>query len=1058
MIHLTRLAVAKRSVTLLLAAGLFAAGIFAWGNLQQELLPNVSLPIITVVTPLPGAGANDVTEQVTKPIERAIGNVARLQQLSSTSSNSVSIVVAQFTFGTNVKDTQATIEQDLQAIGLPAGSTPQVTALDINAQPVITAAIQPVGSTNQEQLLAFAQVTIQPAIQGVEGVTAADLTGGTEQRVLVLLDPAKLAASGISVTQVQSVLQANNLTLPAGQLSQDGTSIPVSAVHSFGSLDEIAHLVVGVRTASPGAATGAPQPSGAPVAARPIPVTIGDLGSVQVVGVQATGYARLNGQPSITLTVSKSSDANTVAVADAVQSKLDALNAQYASSFHVTTLLDLSSYIKESRDGLVREGGLGAAFAIITIFLFLFSLRSTLVAAVSIPLSIMSALALMLVAGVSINIMTLGGLAVAVGRVVDDGIVVLENIYRHRGRGDTMREAVVSGTREVASAITSSTLTTVAVFLPLGFVGGIVSQFFLPFALTVTFALLSSLVVALTVVPVLASLFIDRVSLPHDREGHARDTIWQRLYTPTLRLALRNRWTRWGVLAIAALLVAGAGALLPHIPTQFLNSGSEKYLQVAVSPPSGTSSSAVLARAQQAESVLQADPEVQLIETTVPNAGDTGAQGLSAAFTGRASNSASILVRLAPSTDLNAEQEKLLRQLKPLEVGGYRVDVVQQNFGGGSTMSLIVSGSDLAAVRSGSQAVLGLLQATPNLANVRSDLSIEAPEVQVLVDPNRALAAGLTTAQVAGEIRAALVPQQVTRVQLGGGQPLDLYLQVNPAALTSPQALGQLPVGTATKVPLAAVSTIEQVQTQARVTRVDQTTAATLSADITSQDQGAVSRAVQQGLDRLQAGGKLSGVSVQISGVTQQTNEAFGGLFASMAVAVLLVYVVMVLVFDSLVDPLVILFSLPLATIGAFPALFLTHRPIGVSALIGFLMLIGIVVTNAIVLLDLVEQLRRRGLSTQEALIEGGRTRVRPILMTAIATILALTPLGLGLNEGSIIASELATVVIGGLFSSTFLTLVVVPVVYSLVEGGKDSVDGWRARRAEKAAAGEARA
>jgi HAE1 family hydrophobic/amphiphilic exporter-1 len=324
---------------------------------------------------------------------------------------------------------------------------------------------------------------------------------------------------------------------------------------------------------------------------------------------------------------------------------------------------------------------------------------------------------------------------------------------------------------------------------------------------------------------------------------------------------------------------------------------------------------------------------------------------------------------------------------------------------------------------------------------VKSDLARATSIVEVDVDPNRAIGAGLTTVQVGGEIRTALVPTRVTRIQVGDQPAVDLYVSIDPARVNSVQALRMLPVGTGRTVALGSVAVVRQIDAQGSITRIDQRPASSIVAEITSEDTGAVSQAVALELDRLRSDGTIpSSVDVELAGVTQQQNTAFSGLFVSMAVAILLVYVMMVLTFNSLITPFVILFSLPLATIGAFPALFITGRPIGISALIGFLMLIGIVVTNAIVLLDLVERLRSQGESTTEALVEGGRTRVRPILMTAIATMLALIPLAAGFNQGSIIAAELGTVVIGGLFSSTFLTLIVVPVVYSLVDGGKLSL------------------
>ncbi len=774
-----------------------------------------------------------------------------------------------------------------------------------------------------------------------------------------------------------------------------------------------------------------------------MPVTIGELGTVDQVGLATTGYARTDGQPAVTISVTKTSGANTVSVADAVSAELAAAQVRNPD-IRVLTVSDLSSFIKESRDGLVREGGLGALFAILTIFLFLFSLRSTLVAAVSIPLSIFAALTLMQLTGISMNIMTLGGLAVAVGRVVDDAIVVLENIYRHRSRGEARLPAVLTGASEVSGAITASTATTVMVFLPLGFVGGLVSQFFLPFALTVTFALLASLLCALTVVPVLAYFLVDRVKVDVDELGEPRRSIWVRLYTPTITWALHSRLSRWTVVVVAGALFVASLALLPYIPTQFINSGGEKILSVSIQPPAGTSSSGVLERTIQAESILDANPQVERIQSTVPGEGDTSTQSLSAAFLGRAANSATILVRLDPKVDIKASSEQIANDLALLEGSGWDIAVSEASGFSGGGINVIVSSSDRAAVATVSSAIVAALEQNPDLINVKSDLAAAASTVEVQVDPNKALGAGLTTAQVAGELRNVLVPSRATRIQIGDQPALDVYVQADPASVSSVDGLRVLPVGTGRTVPLGQIATVEKVDAQGSITRIDEQPASSISAEITSDDTGAVSLAVAAEVDRLKAAGTIPpNVEVTLAGVTQQQNEAFGGLFASMGVAILLVYVMLVLTFNSLVTPFVILFSLPLALIGAFPALYLTGRPIGISALIGFLMLIGIVVTNAIVLLDLVERLRRQGMTTHDALVQGGRTRVRPILMTAIATMLALIPLAAGFNQGSIIAAELGTVVIGGLFSSTFLTLLVVPVVYSLVDGAK------RRRRSE---------
>jgi HAE1 family hydrophobic/amphiphilic exporter-1 len=1089
--RLTEFAVAKRSVTLLLAGALFITGLLAWGSLKQELLPDIEFPVITVIAPLPGAGAADVATQVTRPVERAISGTPRLESLQSTSANSIAVVVAQFSFGTDVKETRAAIEQSLQGAGLPAGVQPTVNALNINASPVIIASIAATSTDGLDEAAAVARDEIVPALLGLEGVASVDLTGGEEQRLTVTLDPDRLAENGISLGQVTGVLAASNLTFPSGQITSEGTRIPVSTVGRIGSAEQVERLVVGVKPAgqpgavgtgtvpgappmggavpgAPGASVApsaggapgttaapvAPDASAGPVTRAPTPVTIGDVATVELEGVASTGFARTNGSPALSLSVSKTSTANTVAVADAVRAELERLGERHASVAAIAVVSDQSTFIKESRDGLLKEGGLGAVFAILTIYLFLFSLRSTLVAAVSIPLSLLAALVVMQLTGISLNVMTLGGLAVAVGRVVDDSIVVLENIYRHRAMGEDRLAASLNGPREVAGAITAATVTTVGVFLPLGFVGGIVSQFFLPFALTVTFALLASLVVALTVVPVLAFLFLKTVRHDIDEDGEPRRSLWIRAYTPTIRFALRNRWTKLGVLGGTLALFVATTALLPLLPTTFLNAGSEKILQVTVAPPAGTASDAVLARTMEAEEILVGLDTVETVQSSIPGEGDAGFQTVAAAQSGRAANSARITVVLDPSVDLNEASRNLSAALAPVKADGYSVEVSQVAGFSSNGLRVIVAGEDAAEVRAASDAVLAALEDDSRLLNLGSDLAAGTPEIQVTPDPNKAVLVGLTAAQVAGEVRNALVGTTATTVVLGDeADAVDLYVRLDPSAVRSVEDLRSLPVGTVARMPLGEIADVEEVTAQGTITRIDESPAAAITAEITDANTGQVSRDVQAAIDALVADGSIpDGVEATLAGVSQQQSEAFGGLFVSMGVAILVVYVAMVLTFNSLVTPFIILFSLPLATIGAFTALWVTGRPLGVSALIGFLMLIGIVVTNAIVLLDLVEKLRARGMRTDAALVEGGRTRVRPILMTAIATILALIPLAAGFNEGSIIAAELGTVVIGGLFSSTFLTLIVIPVIYSLVDGVRVRLR----RRAERAAAAPA--
>jgi len=1030
MFFLTKLAVARRSVTILIALAVFGGGVASWGSLKQELLPNIDFPIVTIIAPYPGAGTADVAEQVAAPIEAAVASVAGVESLRSVSTTGLGFVSAQFAYGSDVKEIVRQIEAAIDGSRLPAGVTPVVRNFNINSSAVVIATLTPKSGTTLSELAALAQNELMPSIRGISGISAADLSGGTETQAFIQLDAAKLAVTGVSMSQVQGLIQANNLTYPGGQLPVGTGLVPVSATGRFTSVADLENLIVG----------GGVTPEG-----QPYPVFLKDVATISLAEVHTTGWSETNGTPGLTISVGKSADANTVTTAQDSIAAIEEFAAAHSAQVTHSIVTDSSIFILESIDALLKEGGLGAAFAVVVIFVFLLNLRSTIVAAVSIPLSVLAAIILMSTTGITINIMTLGGLAVAVGRVVDDSIVVLENIYRHRSQGEPIGEAVLNGTREVSSAITSSTITTIAVFLPLGVVGGLISQFFLPFALTVTYALLASLVVALTVIPVLAYFLVkvkgSKATIPYAVDtDHEEISIWGRIYLPVLGLALRRRATKFVTLLIAFSLFLGATSLAGSIPTQFLNSGSEKVLTVTVNPPLGTSTERVLTRSRAAYEILEKDQTVELVTTSIPSADSTGTQTLVAATTGRAPNAARMTVVLSADTDLAEAKTRLAESLAEVGTQGWTVTIEEIGFAAGSNaISVIVTGERAADVEAASDLLVATLAANSDLANVKSDLVKAGRQIEITVNPSAAAMAGLSAAQVAGEVRNLLVGSLLGQITIDGSK-VNLSIKIDSSAVSDIDQLGAYLVGGTKKVPLSSIATIEELSVPSSITRIDQALAANVSGEIAVADTGAVNAAVKTAVTELQDAGKLSKVDVRLAGVTEQQNESFSGLFTAMAVAILLVYLTMVLVFNSLVDPLVIMFSLPLAVIGAFPALLITDRPIGISALIGFLMLIGIVVTNAIVLLDRVEQLRHEGVPTKDALLRAGATRVRPILMTAVATILALVPLAAGPSEGSIIAAELGTVVIGGLLSSTLLTLLVVPVVYSLIDGLKESL------------------
>ena len=1071
MIRLTEFSLKQKSVVILLAIGIFIAGAFSWTTLKQELIPDIELPFVMIITPMPGAGAEDVAVQVTEPIERSLTNVSRLETTQSTSSNSMSLVFAEFDFGTDVKEATADVERAVGEVELPEGIDPVINSFSIDQVPVVTATIGATPGADPDEAARIVREEIAPALQGLDGVSTVELTGGATPLLDIVLDPVAMAEAGISLQQVQGILFANQITLPSGSITEGDLRLPVSTQHEYTSIAELENQVVGAR--APGGAGAPSQPTPEPaapavedpqadeeplaedgggfrlpdlsqlteaLAAIPVPVTLGDIATIEQRDVNLSGYAFTNGQPSLTVSISKSSGANTVRLSSDVEAVFEEAREAYGDVIVIETIMDQADFITESVDGLLQEGLLGGLFAVLVIFVFLRSVRTTLVAAISIPLSILIAIATFGLFGLTINILTLSGLTVAVGRVVDDSIVVLENIYRHKGLGDETGDAVVNGTREVAAAITASTVTTVAVFLPIGFVGGLVSQFFLDFGLAVTFALLASLVVALTVIPVLAYLFIDKIDVELDEDGELPETIWQRLYTPVLKLALRSRLTKWGTLAIAGVLSFVALGLAAAVPTAFIDLGGQNLVSITVAPPQGGSTTGVRDKTTEAEGIILERDDLEMVMSTIPGDADTGAQALQAAFSGRAPNSGLITVRLSGEEDLEKSRRQIKSDLAHLSTDGYEITVAQQDpMGAGLGLSIVVSGDDPAEIKAASDLITADLAKMTGIDNVASDAVAEAPQVVVVVDPNRAMMIGSTTAQIGTAIRGVLVGQPIGTFTLEDGSILDTRLRVSDDGVDSVEGLRQMPIsGMAGTQPLGQLADVEIVNVHGSVTRVDGAPAATITADITIDDQGAVSEEAQSRIDALRESDALpDSITTTFAGTTAQMNEAFDSLLFSMAFAILVVYIVMVLALGSLITPFIILFSLPLALIGAIPALLITDNPLGISAMVGFLMLIGIVVTNAIVLLDFVEQLRAKGRSTNEALLGGGKVRVRPILMTAIATMLALTPVAMGMAHGSVIAEELAVVVIGGLFTSTFLTLMVIPVLYSLVDGGK---------------------
>ena len=1036
---ITGAALRRRSVTVLAVILVLAAGIFTYRNLPVELFPEIEFPLVTVTTFYPSANPDAVVRDVTEPIESAIAGVDGLDTMQSISTENRSIILASFEFGTDMANAENVINSNMTGIAFPSGvNAPIVARINPDEFPVLQLSV--IDDGDIAELQRIVESRILPEISAVEGVFGVEVSGGVERRALVSVDLEKASENGVSLFQISQVLRENNITLPGGVISNGSKLLPIKTTNSYSSLDDLRGLVVSSPAAFGGQAPGRPgtpgqsgQPSaGAPVQ-PPQPVTLGEVADITLGSGIPTSISRTNGQPSIGIAVVKHPDANTIDVTTAVREKLDSIQGDLNAA-EIVTVRDQGPDIQSQISTLEREAILGLTLAISVVFVFfltirpsvvvgiLRTLRPTVVIGLSIPLSIFVGVLLMSWQGLSLNFMTLGGLAISVGRVVDDSIVVLENVYRNIEGGKERWRAALDATVEVGPAITASTLTTIVVFLPLAFIEGLVGAFFFPFALTVSFALIASLAVALTAVPVLGAYLLRPGDLPdgtgEEEDLPETDTWLQRVYTPILVTALRHK----AITLIAAIVITlGSLSLMGVIPVNLFGSGGPRFVQINMSLTPGTPAQTTLSEVDTIEDQL--DPVSDVYVTTVgsPAAafGENGPGGF---------NQSSTLVRLSEGAPENAAD--VLRN--NLRSSDGRSIVVQEIVDGPpqAGIDIVITGPNYSDISAVAIQLADKLSRLPDIENVSSDVSEARDEIVINVDPARATSVGLSTQQVAFQVNQLLTGQTVTQIEVDG-QPVDVVLSARTDSVDSLESLSSVMVsGPLGSIPLSELASLVEIKGPVTIIRTDGTRSASITGSITSDDAQAVGQEIQQIIDGLSL---PPGVGVTNGGIFAQITEGFQSIFLAMIVGIVGVYLVMVASLGSLRNPFVIITSLPLAIIGALAALAITGRSLGLPAMMGILMLIGIVVTNAIVLISFVEQLRERGLSVYDALVQGGRVRLRPILMTAITTSIALLPLAAFVeDEGGILSAGLATVVIGGLMSSTVLTLVVVPVVYTL--------------------------
>jgi len=1028
--NLAVLSLKNRALIALITIVAAIFGGLALTNLKQELIPSIEFPQLSILSTYPGASPDVVNNDVSTPIETAIQGIPGLESTTATSTTNASIIQASFTYGTDLATAEQKILQAINRIKstLPDNVEPNVVSFSIDDLPVIALAVT--GYDDAETIQAQLEASVIPDIEDVEGVSAASIIGGQGQRVTITPDQAKLAAAGFTQTAITDALDQNGVLFPGGSVTEGDQTLTVQTGAKLTSVDEIAALPL-VPTSAEQLAAGT--------------VTIADVATVVLGQDPVTSISRVNGEPALTISITKLPAANTVDVSRAITALLPQLQDAIGTDAEFTVVFDQAPYIEQSIEALAQEGLLGLVFAVLVILVFLLSVRSTLVTAISIPTSVLITFVGIQAFGYSLNILTLGALTIAIGRVVDDSIVVIENIKRHYVEGADKKASILLAVREVAAAITASTITTVAVFLPIAFVGDMTGELFRPFAMTVTIAMSASLFVALTIVPVLAYWFLRPGKPVLDAEGNPIDpedpaappSKLQKAYLPILSWTLKHSWV---TLLVAVLVLGGTLAVAPFMKTNFLGDSGQNTFTVTQEVAQAASLDAEDAAAKKVEDVLLGVPGVETVQTSIGSSGSA----IRDAFAGGGAG-ITYSITTDPDADQVAVREDVQAALADIDDAGTITVSAGQGGFGSSDVEVDVTAPDADALQQATDAVVTALDGKDGLGQVTSNLSASLPYVAVSVDRDKAASLGLSEVAVGALVSNTMQPRQAGTVEIDGTS-LTVYLQAASIPTTIDE-LRALPIASgAGLIRLDEVASVEQSEGPTSITTQRGQRTATVTVSPSTDDLNAASATVTAALDDIDL---PTGADAEIGGVLTQQQDAFAQLGLAMLAAILIVYIVMVATFKSLRQPLLLLVSVPFAATGAILLQIATGVPLGVASLIGVLMLIGIVVTNAIVLVDLVNQYREKGLNAHDAVIAGGSRRLRPILMTALATIFALTPMALGITgHGGFISQPLAIVVIGGLVSSTVLTLLVLPTLYNLVEGARERRDARRSRAA----------
>jgi HAE1 family hydrophobic/amphiphilic exporter-1 len=1021
-VKLVEISINRPVTTYMMIAAILLLGAIAFVRLPVDLMPEMEFPTLTVSTNYQGVAPEEMETLITRPIEEAVSALAGVEKIRSSSSEGQSSVRISFTWGTDLNEAASDVRTRLDRLRriLPEDADPPTLfKFDTTQFPIMFLAV----ASSEMDALALRHLMedqIQYRLERVPGVAAAEIRGGLRREIHVDMFLEKLRALNITPDEVTNTLRRENLNLPVGPVEEGRYELLLRTQGEFQSVDQIRNVVITARNG--------------------IPIYIRDIARVEDSHEEVRQIVRIDDQPGLRLSIRKQAGANTVHVAEAVREELEKIREDY-SHLTIVPTMDSSTFIQESISNLRDSAISGSVLVVLVLFLFLRNIRSTLIIGITIPISIIATFALMYFYGFTLNTLSFGGLALGVGMLLDNAIVVLDNVFRFRDEGRPIKDAAISGTSEVGTAIMASTLTSVAVFVPLVFLTGFSGVMFKQLAYVVSFSQFVSLFVALTIIPLLCTKML------RNREPDAKRHPWAHAviewwvgvldkldaqYQAILGWSLKHRKT---IVALAGAVVLVSLYLGQFVGFELMPETDEGEIRVDAELPSGTRIEITDQVAQQLYQIIRENvPETQRIMTEVGGGGGWRASSV---------HMIEFRIQLVDREKRQRTAQQIAAALRPnlnIQPGMVvRTRSAGSNFmqrfssTGGDRASVLIRGHDLTAASELAKSVKSHMDSTPGLADAQISRREGLPEVLIKVDRDKASVLGLNVSQLAGALQTTVGGTRASLFR-DGGDEYNILVRLVKSDRNRLQFIPQIPINTplGKTIPVGSLVSMEQTQGPVSLEREDQERVITVSGNLSNRDLGSVMRDVEAKTRTLALPRDFS---ISMGGELEEQEKAFNELRISLILAIVLVYMVMAAQFESMRDPLIIMFSIPLASIGIVLALLLTNTTFNIQAFIGTILLAGIVVNNAIVLVDCINQLRRgEGLPLREAVELGGRRRLRPILMTTLTTVLGLVPMALGLGEGGEVQAPMARVILGGLTTSTLITLVFIPILYTLVE------------------------